>query len=220
MKIRLFFSLLFFHSITPIFTQTNLDVQGNAYFFGRIGIGTSSPQYPVHILKDTISINGLEIANLSNANLGLDGDIVPYGGSGLAYDLGNNNPTEHWDDVVASEFITYSDKRVKKNIHKMTAGLSEILALNPVQFQYQGIITPNDRQRFGLIAQEVEEILPNLIIDEDVDVDPDTGKIIRTKADLKCISYSDLIPVLIQAIQEQNKRIDELVDRINQLESK
>jgi len=169
---------------------------------------------------NTININGLEVANLGGTNLGLDGDIVPYGGSFLAFDIGNNTSTEHWDDVVASDFVTYSDINVKQNISTMVAGLPQILGLHPVQFQYKKMITPDNRTRYGLVAQEVEKILPSLIIDEDVDIDPETGQEIRTPSEYKCINYMELIPVLIQAIQDENKYIGSLEKRIQILEAK
>ena len=40
--------------------------------------------------ESTLSVSGLQISNLGSANLGLDGDVVPYGGSVAGFDLGNN----------------------------------------------------------------------------------------------------------------------------------
>ena len=197
-------------------SQPNLVVNSK----GRIGIGTGTPSYPLHMTKDTMSINGLEIANLGSANLGLDGDIVPYGGSGLAYDLGNNTATEHWDDVVASEFITYSDIRLKNQIEELKFGLNDIMKLRPVQYKYKKIIDVDDKLRFGLIAQEVEPIMPNIVINEDIDVNPETMEIERKPSEYKTMNYMDLIPVLIKAIQDQQEYIQKLEQRIENLENK
>lgn len=196
-------------------SQPHLVVASN----GRIGIGTGTPSYPLHMTKDTLSINGLEIANLGSANLGLDGDIVPYGGSGLAYDIGNNTTTEHWDDVVASEFITYSDARVKNSIAGLQVGLSEILALRPVQYKYNHNIDVDDKLRFGLLAQEVENILPNIVINEDVDVNPETGEVVRKPTEYKAMNYIELIPVLVKAVQDQQEYIQHLEKRLEKLEN-
>ncbi|MEZ4685096.1 MAG: tail fiber domain-containing protein [Bacteroidia bacterium] len=195
--------------------RPNLVIANN----GRIGIGTYTPSYPLHMTKDTLSINGLEIANLGSANLGLDGDLVPYGGSGLAYDLGNNTSTEHWDDVVAADYITYSDQRLKSQITALPAGLAEVLKLKPVQYRYVPEVTPDNRLRYGLLAQDVEKIFPNMVIEEDVDVNPETGLVERKKQEYKSMTYTDLIPVLIQAIQDQQQHIQLLEGRIEQLET-
>ncbi|MEZ4771828.1 MAG: tail fiber domain-containing protein [Bacteroidia bacterium] len=200
----------------PVWLKNGNNIYYNS---GRIGIGTSSPSYPLHLTKDTMSINGLEIANLGSANLGLDGDLVPYGGSALAYDIGNNTSTEHWDDVVASEFITFSDERLKNSISELKVGLREILALRPVQYRYNRNIDVDNRLRFGLLAQEVETVIPNVVINEDVDVDPETGDIIRKQAEYKAMNYVDLVPVLIQAIQDQQEYIRTLEKRIEKLEN-
>lgn len=195
-------------------SQPNLAVSHT----GRVGIGTATPSYPFHMTKDTMSINGLELANLGSSNLGLDGDIVPYAGSIQGYDLGNNISTQHWDDVVAVDFITYSDARLKTGITNIKAGLSEILSLHPVAYQYIREVTPDDRLRFGLIAQEAESVLPNVVINEDVDVDPETGTVVKTPSEFKAINYMDLVPVLIHAIQEQQAYIKSLENRIEKLE--
>ncbi|RMG61638.1 MAG: tail fiber domain-containing protein [Bacteroidetes bacterium] len=193
----------------------NLVVAAN----GRIGIGTYTPAYPLHLTEDTMSINGLEIANLGSANLGLDGDVVPYGGSSLSYDLGNNTATEHWDDVVATAFVTYSDARLKEGISSLTDGLEHVLSLRPVQYTYKRDFDPDGRLRYGLIAQEVQAVLPNIVVEEDVDVDPESGEVIRTPSEYKTMVYSDLIPVLIQAIQEQQAQIEALKQRVEELEN-
>ena len=44
---------------------------------------------------------------------------MPRGGSALAFDLGNNNATEHWDDVCANTFTVFSDSRVKNSIETL-----------------------------------------------------------------------------------------------------
>ncbi|MEL6845339.1 MAG: hypothetical protein AAFP02_19200, partial [Bacteroidota bacterium] len=69
------------------------------------------------------------------------------------------------------------------------------------------------------IAQEVEPLLPNIIITDDVDADEETGFAERSPGEYKGMSYLDLIPVLIQGMQEQQAQIEQLQARIQQLES-
>ncbi|MGV6828437.1 MAG: tail fiber domain-containing protein, partial [Flavobacteriales bacterium] len=159
--------------------------------------------------------NYLPIANLGLNNIGLEGDVVPY--SNTSFDLGNNNATEHWDDVVANTFVTFSDRNTKNNIKQLNYGLTEVMKLQPVSYRYKEFISPNPRTRLGLIAQEVEKVIPEVVITEDVDVDPKTGEKIITKGDYKAMSYTELIPVLIKAIQEQQNQIEDLKTQIKQL---
>jgi len=195
---------------------------------GYVGVGTWTPAYPLDVLGDLHSEgvvwvdNGtyaLGIESTGTMNLALNGDIVPRGGSVLGYDIGNNVAEEHWDDVCANTFTVFSDARVKNSIENLNAGLNEIMQLRPVSFKYNHNIDIDDRTRMGLIAQEVEAVMPNLVIDEDVDVDPETGEIIRTPAEFKTLNYMDLIPVLVNAIQEQQQLFEEQQQRIEELES-
>lgn len=156
----------------------------------------------------------LEIANLGSDNLGLDGNIIPFAGSASGYDLGNNTANEHWDDVVANSFVTFSDRNTKYNIRSLAYGLSEIMQLEPVTYQYKKTISPNDRTRIGLIAQDVEKVVPEVVITEDVDYNSNTGEIIRVTANLKALTYVELLPVLIKAIQEQQRLITAQDDQI------
>jgi hypothetical protein len=158
----------------------------------------------------------LEIENMGASNMGIDGDIVPYAGSATGFDLGNNTATEHWDQVVANGFVTYSDRNTKNEIQPLSYGLNEVLKLNPVTYRYKSFISPNNRIRMGLIAQEVENIIPEVVITEDVDLDENGNKIV-SKGDYKAMNYTELIPVLIKSIQEQNNRIDQLEREIELL---
>ena len=104
-----------------------------------------------------------------------------------------------------------SDQRFKENIQDLDVGLDKIMALKPRKFDWKtgkGKDIKNDR---GFIAQEFEEVFPDLI-DEWKDPAPEGEepyKAVRT----------DLIPVLVKAIQEQQALITALTTRITALES-
>lgn len=112
-----------------------------------------------------------------------------------------------------------SDIRKKKDISQMESGdsLNKIIKLNPVRFQWK--VNPEKNLQMGLIAQEVEKILPS-VIDENEDLEPMhepvDGKIVEpeNRQVYKNISYNELIPLLISAMQEQQKQIDELKKQI------
>ena len=153
-------------------------------------------------INGTLKVKTLEIADMGNNNLGLDGDVVPYGGSALGFDLGNNNATEHWDDVVAETYITYVPAKSKTNSKTIEFGLDRLMRLRPVIY---GI----DSKNFGLIPEEVEMVIPEVVVSQDIDIDPLTGKTIITDTK-KGMNYIELIPILIKSIQEQQKIINQL----------
>jgi len=175
---------------------------------------------------DEVKINGtlytktLQIADMGSYNLGLNGDIVPYLGSTGGYDLGNNVAGEYWDDVVALEYITYSDRDTKEDIKAINRGLSDLMKLRPVSYRYKKDISSNDKLRLGFIAQEVENVIPEAVVSSDVDRDPETGEKIITKGQYQGMNYDQLIPVLIKAVQEQQAQIEHLQMELDQMKVK
>ncbi|MEM1988895.1 MAG: tail fiber domain-containing protein, partial [Candidatus Woesearchaeota archaeon] len=118
-----------------------------------------------------------------------------------------------------------SDLKFNKNIEEVSNALEIIDKLKPVSFEWKKDEYPEknfpDGKRFGLIAQEVEKVLPEIVnYDENNDE--------------KSLNYVELIPWLIKAVQELNnknkileeennllkQKIEELENRISALEEK
>jgi hypothetical protein len=95
-----------------------------------------------------------------------------------------------------------SDIRFKENIRDIDAGLDAILALKPRRFDWKEGKGKDVKDDMGFIAQEVEEVLPELIDGwMPGEGEPD---------DLKSVKAGDLIPVLVKAIQELTARVAQL----------
>lgn len=110
--------------------------------------------------------------------------------------------------VTAAYFHTSSDMRLKNNITDLNVPVLQILSsLQPVSYNFikdSLIYLENgdeDRLHYGLVAQEVQEILPN-IVHEDA-------------AGYLSVNYIELIPLLIQAINQQQAQIEELQDALD-----
>jgi hypothetical protein len=97
-------------------------------------------------------------------------------------------------NTTTGVYTAVSDRRLKKNITPLRYGLKEVLALNPVMYNMK---TEDDtkKKHIGLIAQEVKAIIDEAV--EDID---------ETKQSYG-LSATELVPVLIKAIQELNARI-------------
>lgn len=128
---------------------------------------------------------------------------------------------------VARQAWGVSDINKKKDIEPLIGNesLEKLLELNPVKFNWKDIETRE--KQMGLIAQEVEPILPSVVDDfedfgeehdlKDAEMDPrneDDSKC-KAKKMSKTVSYTELVPLLISAIQEQQKQIDELKKQID-----
>ncbi len=161
-------------------------------------------------INGELSIKTLIIADMGTTNLGLSGDIIPY--SSTTYDIGNNVDGEYWDDVVADDFINYVVVKSLKDVKSVDSGLNKIMKLRPVTF-FKG------RQRFGLIPEEVEKVIPEVVVSQDIDIDPVTGEMVITETE-KGMNYIELIPILIKSIQDQQAMIEMLETRIINLEHK
>jgi hypothetical protein len=91
------------------------------------------------------------------------------------------------------------------------------MQLNPVSYYFDTTAWPKmsfpTTKQNGLIAQEVEKIFPELVTESTI---PDTAK---TKSDaskptFKSVNYIGMIAILVNAIQEQQKRIEALESKI------
>jgi hypothetical protein len=125
-----------------------------------------------------------------------------------------------WSTVYAANgVINTSDAREKENVKDLTYGLAEVMKLRPVSFTWK-----NDKAygtKLGLIAQEVEPVLKEVVKKEYFTThDEKTGKDITSDEYRYGVYYSDIIPVLIKAIQEQEAKITLLEKKISVLESK
>ncbi len=110
--------------------------------------------------------------------------------------------------VTGGTVGTVSDERIKENVVTLPTIIDKIKSLNPVEFDWKDPIKNTDPTRtsnhdFGFIAQELEQIFPDVIYTgpETTDVMPDN---------LKHVSYSSLIAILVKGIQELETRITAL----------
>lgn len=127
------------------------------------------------------------------------GSIVPT--SNGAFNLGSS--TNKWSQVYAtSGYVNSSDRRLKTNIHALPYGLKEVMQMEPVRYNWKD--TTNKETKLGLIAQDVKTLIPEVV----------TGN--EAKETLG-IYYSDLVPVLINAIKEQQAQIEDLKKEISNL---
>lgn len=96
-------------------------------------------------------------------------------------------------DVGATNFDSTSDRNLKENIEPINDALNKVLSLNGYTFYY--IATPGRRQA-GVIAQEVEQVLPEVVSESDEGI--------------KSVSYGNMVALLIEAMKEQQRQIEEL----------
>ena len=97
-------------------------------------------------------------------------------------------------DVTADDFNTTSDKRLKSNINILNNALSKVKQLEGVSFSMNG------DAKIGLIAQDVQRVLP---------------EVVNQKEDgYLSVAYGNIVGLLIEAIKEQQTKIEALEERL------
>lgn len=136
--------------------------------------------------------------------------VVRYNGGDRFYVLGNG-------DVIGRSAYWYSDSTLKRDIAAIENPLHKLKKLRGVSFAYKpeapckDCDPPSDEpsvtgRRYGLIAQEVEKVFPEMVREDD-----------QKK---KALAYEQLIPVLIEAMKEQQAQIDDLTLEVNKLKQR
>lgn len=176
--------------------QGTLQAQGKSELWGftqigmnNSGTGLTSPSTGV---LDFYANNLFSTRIASNGNVGI-------GTSNPTYKLTVNG------SVGASGFVNTSDIRLKENIAPLQNSLEKILNFRGVSFNWKDKTVSTEKQ-IGLIAQEVEKVIPEL-------VSTDSNGI-------KSVNYAAMVAPLIEAVKEQQKEIEDLKAQVETLQNK
>jgi hypothetical protein len=113
--------------------------------------------------------------------------------------------------ATSTSISAISDSTLKENVRDLETGLSEVMALKPRRFDWKN----GDAQNVaGFVAQEVEQVLPELVQDYVYRKDEENGDSIK-----KSLKMGDILPTMVKAIQEQQSIITALTARVAALES-
>ena len=151
---------------------------------------------------------------------------------GVSVNNSTNNPTSgsesgwsekarvegNGDFVISGSYTpSGSDDRLKKNKVGITSALTKVCAMEGFTFEWNDVadkIGMSDGERhFGLSAQTVEPLAPEVVVVNDMLVNPDDGT-----NDYKTIRYDRLVPMLVEAIKDLKTENDDLKSRISALE--
>jgi hypothetical protein len=162
---------------------------------GKVGIGRDTPTS----LFEVAHQNGTPTSsNRTNAfsirNLGTGRSWQFYTHPTGYLELYNDGSHRGSYNPSSGVYSTVSDRRLKKDITSLEDGtLEKVMQLNPVNYLMKD--QTDTHRNLGLISQEVQELFPSL-----------THYV--KESDLLTLSYTELIPILIKALQEQQRIID------------
>lgn len=151
------------------------------------------------------------------------------------------------DVTITGTLVQPSDRKFKKEIKPLSSALEKINLLTPVSYYYENMnsnINLPSRLQYGFIAQELETVFPELVVNQTIDAPPvypteDVKSGIKEiddnlksstaanttqnntngqKEEFKGINYTGLISILTEGIKEQQEQIKLLFDKIKDLE--
>jgi len=195
-------------------------VSGSLWYnsnYGRIFIyyndGDSSQwvdaaPFNIGIVTTMISTIGLSSQTATNPSLYFQNDtstglFSPGTGQQTFVSLGSSVLNINRNGIIvtgvttATDFNSTSDANLKQNIKVIDNPLEKVMQLNGVSFDW----IDTQQSSAGVIAQDVEKVLPEIIRNNS------TG--------YKSLNYNGLIGLLIEAVKEQQKQIEELKKQIN-----
>jgi hypothetical protein len=196
------------------------DNTASIYHRGNVKIGNSTASaYNLHVHNGALT--SLTKVQFGSVEYIIDGinefifsdPVCPLTNANL--NLGSS--TNRWASVWAvNGTIQTSDISLKEKITPLTYGLKEIMQLKPVSFKWkqEQISTfkiPNTEKetKLGFIAQELQKIVPEVVeTSQWKEYEENPGVLVKEEMARYGVSYSELIPVLIKAIQEQQLQIE------------
>ena len=171
---------------------TAFDIQGSAgQLFSVTNNLTSGSIFSVN-----------DVSGIPSIDVDADGTIqlAPFSTTEFV-GVGTTNPTTKLHvigEVTATDFNATSDARLKTNVQIIDDPLEKVLQINGVSFNW----VENNKPSMGVIADNIEEVLPELVSDTDP----------------KTVNYNGLIGLLIEVVKDQQTQINSLNERLSQLE--
>ena len=127
--------------------------------------------------------------------------VIGNGTSGSPSDafkvMFNGDATVSNDLTVSGDVVISSDARLKSNIVSLGSTLPKLLQIDGKSYEMKG------KQKIGVLAQEIKEVFPELVSEDD--------------NEMLAVNYQGLVPVLINALKEQQTEIDELKEMVQKL---
>lgn len=173
---------------------------------GQISIGNNTNIDISSPLIELTPISGPTYFRVDSTGVRIDGETMSWQVDDI--NISSNNPIDvevdlHGNLNISGGIFGLSDKRLKSDIQPILNSLDLVMSLSPRSFIYNKDKNESTKEiHYGLVAQELEMILPDLVRgDNSID-------------DYKSINYQGLIPFLIGAIKEQQKQIEELKQKL------
>jgi hypothetical protein len=200
-------SLLTIASSYPVFGILDNNSSGTAAV-GRINWYDQNESDLGQIGYTSSTDSNLEIRNIANADLefwtnNLQQMVIEPGGD---VGIGTSSPNVALDVIGSIEYTgtisDVSDERLKENIEAISDPIGKLENINGIYYNMRG----SKKRELGVIAQNVQQAIPEAV------------SIVDEEKNYLGVNYVSLVPVLIEALKEQQNTINELKARIARIE--
>jgi hypothetical protein len=184
-------------NLSNIITGVGLATEGGYVGSGATTLdfrGPGAGQVTIDITSGigTVQIEGgTDVNDIGNANQVLYKDNNNVATTSANLQFNGTNLT------CAGTVTANSDERLKKNVETITDALHKVTGLRGVEYDHKN----TGDHCLGLIAQEVESILPDVVYED--------------AAGVKSVAYQNIVALLIEAVKDQQRQIDELKRKLN-----
>ena len=192
-------------------TSTQNTQNGGNYHFGYQYLGAWSTPYPDLVL-------GYHTGMRIGGYYGYGGTRIysdhPHRTTTILFSVGNGDTHVRATNNI---YAYTSDKRLKENFRPIENAVDKVKSINGLIFDWKKDMmekhdfTPDqEKDDAGLIAQEVQKIMPAAIRRAPFDHDLTAPNQSKSGEEFLTVQYEKMVPLLVEAIKEQQKQIDEL----------
>jgi len=184
--------------------------------------------------------NGIGVYGYSNTNAGMiaysgtsngiiaQNGVTNMGAAAVSAQPGSTSALAYWggggiqltgsfaEKASGTAWTNPSDRRIKKDVQDLGRGLAELMRVRPVTYKFNGLggTEEDGKEHVGVIAQELEKVLPSMIASKKVKLHKDDAK----ETEIELVDASEFTFLLINAVKEQQRTIQKQEDRIGELE--
>ena len=175
---------------------------------------TASGYYTTAMGRDTTASDygSLVIGQYNSSGSSVTNSATAFSTSNTAFVIGNGADSSNKSDAfkvmfngdatvsndltVSGDVVVSSDARLKSNIVSLGSTLSRLLLIDGKSYEMKG------KQKIGVLAQDIKEVFPELVTEDD--------------NEMLAVNYQGLVPVLINALKEQDGKMKEQDGKMRQ----
>jgi len=185
-------------------TSTGGGTRANGVYSTAMGYGSYASDYSSLVighwnLSGSTVTGSATAANSANTLFVIGNGSQSWSKSDAFKVMANGDTTVSNDLTVGGDIVVSSDARLKANIVSLGSTLAKLLLIDGKTYT----IKKNGKQKIGVLAQDIQKVFPELVTTDD--------------KDMLAVNYQGLVPVLINALKEQDDKISRLEKLVEKL---